>query len=163
MWDQQSKDKKIANEWININPELCNSPIELITQFVLFSNDVSNTRHNFCKKYSLTPSEFDIIATLYRVGEPNGLIAKELKERTFLPSSGALANRLDRLESKKLIKRHHDTQDKRSIIITLSVKGIALIEEITPLFFDSLSELFNTLSNSEKKDLQRLMEKLLLK
>ncbi|MFA0195164.1 MarR family winged helix-turn-helix transcriptional regulator [Vibrio sp. 10N.222.55.E8] len=151
--------KDIFREWIDINPNLSDIDVKLNTQFILFSNNIINTRCNFCKSYGLNTSEFDVIATLYRSGGKHELTAKELKERTLLPSSGALSNRVDRLESKGLTKRQHDTRDKRSVKIALTKSGLDLVQKIHPIFFDVMSEQFSNLSDDDKKSLINIMSK----
>ncbi len=119
--------KQVAEQWLSINQELDGNVIELVTLFVRFGTSLSDARSHFCKKHGLNPSEFDVLATLYRSGEPYELTAKALKEQTLLPSSGALSNRLERLEAKELVVRKHDLVDKRSVKISLSKQGLALV------------------------------------
>ncbi len=126
--------KQVAEQWLSINQELDGNVIELVTLFVRFGTSLSDTRSHFCKKHGLNPSEFDVLATLYRSGEPYELTAKALKEQTLLPSSGALSNRLERLEAKELVVRKHDLVDKRSVKISLSKQGLALVAAMGPEF-----------------------------
>ncbi|WP_261816312.1 MarR family winged helix-turn-helix transcriptional regulator [Vibrio gallicus] len=157
----KTKDELVASEWLSVNPELSKTSIELVTQFVRFSNQISSARHDFCKQYSLNPSEFDVLATLFRAGLPHELSAKELKDRTLLPSSGALSNRIDRLENKGLVVRRHDLVDKRGVKIRLSEQGISMVEKVSPLFFSVMSDHFIGLENEEQEQLKALMQKLL--
>ncbi len=126
--------KQVAEQWLSINQELDGNVIELVTLFVRFGTSLSDARSHFCKKHGLNPSEFDVLATLYRSGEPYELTAKALKEQTLLPSSGALSNRLERLEAKELVVRKHDLVDKRSVKISLSKQGLALVAAMSPSF-----------------------------
>ncbi len=69
----------------------------------------------------LTPSQFDIIATL---GNTCGMSCKELGERTLI-TKGTLTGVLDRLEEKGLITRVTQIEDRRSTLIKLTAAGEA--------------------------------------
>ena len=152
--------KQVAEQWLSINQELDGNVIELVTLFVRFGTSLSDTRSHFCKKHGLNPSEFDVLATLYRSGEPYELTAKELKEQTLLPSSGALSNRLERLEAKELVVRKHNLVDKRSVKISLSKQGLALVAAMGPEFFGEMATLFAALPNEQRQSLLSLMSSL---
>ena len=76
----------------------------------------------------LTPSQFDVIATL---GDGPGLTCTELSEATLV-TKGTLTGVLDRLQAKNLIQRDAVTGDGRCIRIRLTDKGQALFEKIFP-------------------------------
>ncbi|MCV3263410.1 MarR family transcriptional regulator [Vibrio harveyi] len=153
--------KQVAEQWLSINQELDGNVIELVTLFVRFGTSLSDARSHFCKKHGLNPSEFDVLATLYRSGEPYELTAKALKEQTLLPSSGALSNRLERLEAKELVVRKHDLVDKRSVKISLSKQGLALVAAMGNFeFFGEMATLFAALPNEQRQSLLSLMSSL---
>ena len=45
-------------------------------------------------------------------------------------TSGAITNRIDRLEAKGLVERVRDTGDRRSVRIRLTPRGLALVDEL---------------------------------
>lgn len=67
----------------------------------------------------LTPSQFDIIATL---GNTAGMTFKELGEKTLI-TKGTLTGVVDRLEEKGLVTRTMLKEDRRSTIVKLTRKG----------------------------------------
>ncbi len=73
----------------------------------------------------LTPSQFDVIATL---GDTDGLTCSELSARTLV-TKGTLTGVLDRLEAKGFILRDAVTGDRRCTKITLTGKGEALFRK----------------------------------
>ena len=79
------------------------------------------------ERTGLTPSQFDIIATL---GNTDGMSFKELGERTLI-TKGTLTGVVDRLEAKGLVVRVTLQQDRRSTIVRLTDKGH---EEFTRVF-----------------------------
>lgn len=67
----------------------------------------------------LTPSQFDIIATL---GDTPGMTFKELGEQTLI-TKGTLTGVVDRLEDKGLVKRVGLPQDGRCSVVMLTRAG----------------------------------------
>jgi MarR family 2-MHQ and catechol resistance regulon transcriptional repressor len=73
----------------------------------------------------LTPSQFDVIATL---GDTDGLTCSELSANTLV-TKGTLTGVLDRLAKKGLIRREAVPQDRRSVKIRLTDKGRSLFRK----------------------------------
>lgn len=77
------------------------------------------------KSMKLTPSQFDVIATL---GDTNGMTCAELSSATLV-TKGTLTGVLDRLVAKGLIRRDTVAGDRRCIRIQLTEKGDALFRK----------------------------------
>jgi DNA-binding MarR family transcriptional regulator len=71
------------------------------------------------RSYGLTPSQFDIIATL---GNTAGMSFKELGRKTLI-TKGTLTGVVDRLEAKGLVKRVALLEDRRSTVVKLTEQG----------------------------------------
>lgn len=101
-----------------------------------------DSRH--IKSLHLTPSQFDVIATL---GDTDGMTCAELSEATLV-TKGTLTGVLDRLVKKGLIKRETVSSDRRCTRIKLTDKGNTLfrkvfaahIAHLKPFFERALSE-----------------------
>lgn len=74
----------------------------------------------------LTPSQFDIIATL---GNTPGMTFKELGEKTLI-TKGTLTGVVDRLQEKGLVLRVTQLEDRRSTIVKLTKKGEAEFKRV---------------------------------
>ena len=72
----------------------------------------------------LTPSQFDIVATL---GNTPGMSFKELGEKTLI-TKGTLTGVVDRLEAQRLVRRSASAEDGRSMIVSLTPAGKRLFE-----------------------------------
>lgn len=108
----------------------------------------------------LTPSQFDIVATL---GNTEGMSFKELGEKTLI-TKGTLTGVVDRLEAKSLVRRIASPSDGRSQIVQLTRKGEALFARIFPAHRDHVGQAFTAFSQADldvmETELHRLREAL---
>ncbi|MBU2708368.1 MarR family transcriptional regulator [Zooshikella marina] len=105
----------------------------------------------------LKPGEFDVLASLRRSGEPFSLSPTQLYQSMLL-SSGAMTNRLDKLEEKGLIKRSHCSDDRRSVQVKLTNEGKALIDEAFQSHLSLQHDFIAGLSKSDQKSLNTLLK-----
>ncbi len=93
----------------------------LVEAYLAFSR--TDNRH--IRSMRLTPSQFDVIATL---GDTEGMTCSELSDATLV-TKGTLTGVLDRLEAKGLIRRERVAADRRATKIRLTAKGEALFRK----------------------------------
>jgi len=77
--------------------------------------------------HTLESWEFDVLATLRRSGPPYRLAPGQLTRATLV-TSGTMTNRVDRLVERGLVSRASDPDDRRSVLVTLSEAGRALVD-----------------------------------
>jgi DNA-binding MarR family transcriptional regulator len=97
----------------------------------------------------LTPSQFDIVATL---GNTPGLSFKALGEKTLI-TKGTLTGVVDRLEAQRLVRRSASPEDGRSMIVSLTPAGARLFDKTFAVHLDHLRQALGGLSPAQ---LQRL-------
>jgi DNA-binding MarR family transcriptional regulator len=90
------------------------------------------------RQVGLTPSQFDIIATL---GNTRGMTSKELGEKTLI-TKGTLTGVVDRLIAKNLVRRTPCEHDGRSQIVQLTEKGDAVFDAVFPAHLAYMSKVF---------------------
>jgi len=112
-------------------------------------------------EHGIDAGEFDVLATLSRAGAPYVLRPTELVQ-TLMISSGGLTDRLRRLEEQGLIMREASPGDGRSFLVKLSAKGKTLIDRAFAEDMRVEAELLACLSIAERKELARLLAKLLI-
>jgi MarR family transcriptional regulator, 2-MHQ and catechol-resistance regulon repressor len=111
----------------------------LVEAYLAF--ELIDNRH--IKSLRLTPSQFDVIATL---GDTDGLTCSELSARTLV-TKGTLTGVLDRLVAKGFIRRDSMKDDRRCVKIRLTQKGDKMFRDtfaahiafIKPFFERALS------------------------
>ena len=104
----------------------------------------------------ITPSQFDIIATL---GNTQGMPLKELGEKTLI-TKGTLTGVVDRLTDKKLVQRIASPSDGRSQTVQLTPQGEALFQHIFPAHLTHLQHAFVEFSPKELASLEKSLSHL---
>jgi MarR family transcriptional regulator, 2-MHQ and catechol-resistance regulon repressor len=108
------------------------------------------------RQLGLTPSQFDVIATL---GNTTGLSMGEIGEKTLI-TKGTLTGVIDRLEQKKIVQREIPPDNRRSVIVRLTPAGEALFEQVFPAHIAYIKERFERLECSELELLKVLLGRL---
>lgn len=108
------------------------------------------------RSLGLTPAQFDVIATL---GNTPGMPTRELGEKTLI-TKGTLTGVVDRLESKRLVRRVASQSDGRSQTVQLTKKGEALFKKVFPAHADYMAQAFNGFTEADYKKTEAVLRKL---
>jgi MarR family transcriptional regulator, transcriptional regulator for hemolysin len=104
--------------------------------FGLFTN---NTVKNIIRFLSFNMKEFDITpeqwTVLKRLAENDGINQKELAVKAE-KDQPTVTRILDILERKELISKQKNEEDRRSFILFITDKGLAVKDELTPFIED---------------------------
>lgn len=152
---------RIVSLWRNARPELDPSTTEVIGRIVRMEYFVTRRVLNDLARYDLNVGEFDVLAALRRSGAPFQLPPHQLQGMVLI-SSGGLTNRLNRLESNGLIARLPDPDDRRGVLVTLTKKGLTVVDEAVQYHLAAEAELLAPLNTEEREQMASLLRKLLL-
>ena len=109
----------------------------------------------------LDTAEFKALTTLSQSGPPFRSTPGRLAKRMEL-SSGAMTNRLDRLEQADLIRRLPDPEDRRSVVVELTADGKRVYEEAVGVQARKEALVASALTVAEKKQLNALLRRMML-
>jgi DNA-binding MarR family transcriptional regulator len=151
----------ILEQWQRERPDLDSSPIGVIGRISRLARELEARLEPVYKAHGLEPGWHDVLATLRRTGPPYQLRPTEFTDALMLTSSGT-TKRLDRLEHAGLITRAPDPADRRGTLITLTPKGLELIDDVTEAHLDNERNLLAALSEPEQRRLGYLLRKLRL-
>jgi DNA-binding MarR family transcriptional regulator len=101
----------------------------------------------------LTPSQFDVIATL---GDTDGLTCSELSAHTLV-TKGTLTGVLDRLAAKGLIRRDSVKDDRRRVKIRLTEKGNTMFRNTFAAHISFIRPFFERALNQKNADMARTL------
>jgi DNA-binding MarR family transcriptional regulator len=91
-------------------------------------------------------------AALLHNAASGGASPGQLMEAVGTDTAG-VSKLLDRLEVKGLIERRPNPSDRRSVMIELTERGLALVPELTPVFSQVARQLFDGFSDDEVANL----------
>lgn len=152
---------KAVEQWKRERPDLDVSPMAVLGRLNEASSLVARERlAPLFARFGLQAGEFDVLATLRRSGQPYALTPTALYEATMV-TSGAMTNRLDRLEKAGLIVRGPHPNDRRGIVVQLTDKGLALIDEALTAHVANEHEILAGLTVAEREKLAELLGKLI--
>lgn len=151
----------IQSQWTKEMPHLDTTPMGVIGRLSRISRHIDQYLQLNYSNFGLNGGEFDVLASLRRSGEPYQLTPTQLFNSLML-SSAAMTNRLDRLENADLIKRQPNPNDRRGVLVTLTTKGLALMDEAYPAHISHEKKMLAALSEREQAELMLLLRKLLI-
>ena len=151
----------IVEQWRRERPDLDSSPIGVVGRISRLARELEQRLEPVYREHGLEPGWHDVLATLRRTGPPYRLRPSEFTGALMLTSSGT-TKRLDRLEQAGLITRAPDPADRRGTLITLTPKGLELIDNVTEAHLDNERQLLASLSDTEQSRLADLLRKLQL-
>ena len=102
-----------------------------------------------------------MLAALVRSGLPHRLKPGDLVGALVL-SSGAVTNRIDRVEAAGLVERLPDPDDRRGTLVALTDKGRQVVDEAVVAHLANEERLLTALSARERAQLSDLLRKLLV-
>lgn len=94
----------VLSQWERECPNLDISPMSVASRLFRLHAFAARDVGRAFKRYNLHQGEFDVLATLYRTGAPHAMNPQKLVAALLL-TSGAMTNRLDRLEQAGLLAR----------------------------------------------------------
>ena len=123
----------------------------------VLSNKISSAiAGEYHRRFGLAITEWRVMAVL---GRFPGLSAREVTERTAMDKV-AVSRAVARLLERNLIQRGIHGDDRRRSVLTLSEDGFRVYDEVAPMVLECERQLLSPLSDEERAQLDRLIDKL---
>ena len=151
----------ILDQWSEERPELETDSLGVVIRITSLSRAFLRRATDALTPLDLELFEYDVLSALRRQGRPYALPATGLAKETGL-SSGAMTNRIDKLESRGFVTRQADKSDRRAVIVSLTSQGKQAIDNAIQLRLDAADESLQGLSARERGDLAALLRKVRL-
>ena len=151
----------VLRQWQDTRPDLDVSPLAILSRVMLLSKHIEKNRKMVLAPFGLDTWSFDVLASLRRQGEPFSLTPTELRRGSIL-TSGAMTNRIDRLEERSLVERVPNPHDRRAILVRLTAKGLELIDEAVIARLEGADNFASRLGEQDRDQLTHLLRKLLV-
>ncbi len=148
----------IVEQWGNERPDLDVSPIRIVGRISRLSRSIDQRLKSVFDEHGLEAWEYDLLASLRRNGAPYEMSAGQLLSSLMI-TSGAVTNRIDRMESRGLVERTKVPEDKRIVRVRLTKAGMRLIDATIEPHLDNERAILQHLSANEQRQLERLLRK----
>jgi DNA-binding MarR family transcriptional regulator len=150
----------LLEEWRRERPDLDASPVAILGRLHRISARLHRRVEAWLLPLGLTWESFSVILTLRRSGPPFALRPTDLYRESLL-TSGAMTNRIARVEKRGLVRRRRDPHDGRVAVVELTERGRQLADRATTIHFRALAETLCGLSDRDRDQLDAVLTKLL--
>ncbi|KIL06993.1 UNVERIFIED_ORG: MarR family transcriptional regulator [Clostridium botulinum] len=142
----------------NSNGNIFIDPLEVIAKMTTVSELANRINDEFYKQFKLTRIQFRTLYFLH-VFMKEGCSLSELSKKLRISKPSA-SNLIDRMVSSGLVTRISNSEDRRSIKILITSKGIKIIEQAINRDKDFRLQILNFLSNEERQTLYKILVKM---
>jgi len=150
---------QIIEQWQRERPDLDPAPMRLFGALAQAHMLTTPYINRVIARHGLVRGTFDVLSALRRAGPPFSLTPKQLAESLMLSGAG-MTSRLDRLEQLHLVARLPEPNDRRSLKIQLTQKGVRLIDEVIPQIVSAQWQLVSALGDRDTATLVDLLRRL---
>jgi DNA-binding MarR family transcriptional regulator len=151
----------ILEQWSEERPELNTASLGVVIRVMSLYRAFVRQADKALEPLDLELFEYDVLSALRRQGKPYALTATQLAKATGL-STGAMTNRVDKLEERTLVRRQRDKSDRRGVIVSLTTTGKRTIDDAIKLRLDAADESLRSISSKEQQQLAVLLRKVKL-
>lgn len=113
---------RLVTAWRRERPDLDVEPLEVLSRVSRLARHLDRARRLAFSEVGLEPWEFDVLTALRRAGAPYQLSPGALLTQTLV-TSGTMTNRIDRLAKKDLVERLPDPNDRRGVLVRLTLRA----------------------------------------
>ncbi|MFC5181391.1 MarR family winged helix-turn-helix transcriptional regulator [Actinomadura harenae] len=141
----------ILEQWARERPDLDTWAMGVNGRLARLRHRLQQANRDFYAEHGLENHEFDMLATLRRSGAPHRLTPGALLKASMV-TSGAITNRIDKLEAKGLVERVREAADRRSVFIRLTPRGLELIDGLMGPHVENVSRLLSALPPERREE-----------
>ncbi|MBI5440926.1 MAG: MarR family transcriptional regulator [Deltaproteobacteria bacterium] len=129
---------------------VCEEEARILKTYIRFmraAESVTARIHRKLPEHNLSFSQYGTLEALYHLGS---LCQRDIAAK-LLKSARNITMVVDNLETRGLVRRERDSQDRRFMHVHLTVQGRALFEEVFPSIKASILAEMGTLSDEERE------------
>lgn len=146
--------------WARELPELDLETEGIVQRIEKIERFVDRAMQETLDAFGLSHGEWKVLVNLRYAGPPYRGKPGRLAKRLDL-SSGAMTNRLDNMESRGLVRRLDDPDDRRGVLVELTDEGKQLWDAAVAAQAEKESVVGTALADPEKRELNELLRRLM--
>jgi DNA-binding MarR family transcriptional regulator len=151
----------LQEDWGEERPDLDSEAMGVVLRIQALAKILGDQVAERLQEFGLQWWQYDVMSSLRRQGKPYRMAATELAEASML-TSGAMTNRIDRLEQQGLVRRLRDRADRRRVLIELTDQGLERVEGATKARFEIASTALAHMDRKSRRQLSDLLRLLVL-
>lgn len=151
---------RMLDVWVREIPSLDRLTEGIVERIGILSRYFDHSMETTLAEFGLDRRTHRVLARLRYQGPPYRLSAGQLAEGMGL-SSGAMTNRLDRLEEAGLVRRLPDPDDRRGVLVEPTKAGHAAWDSATDTQAGREALIASALTKDEKQKLHSLLRRLM--
>ncbi len=145
---------EIIAAWQQVRPDLDPSSVGIVTRIWHLARVFGAERRQLLAAEGIDPALMDLLGALRRHGPPHALTTRELADLEGI-TPAAISQRLTRAERQGWITR--EPGPDRSVLVTLTTTGQAVVDEIAGAIFDHDDSLLAVLTPDRQRALAELL------
>ncbi|MEJ2336871.1 MAG: MarR family transcriptional regulator [Gemmatimonadales bacterium] len=153
---------QVAEKWRRERPDLDPSSLQVVGRVLRLAQLLKGELGRALGQFDLSVPGFSVLAALRREGAPYALTPTALSKAVSL-TSGAMTNRIDRLEKAGFVERVRSEVDRRSVLVRLTPAGQKKIDKALPAWFLGAESAVRLLDAREEQQMVRTLRKLCLR
>lgn len=151
---------ELIEAWARERADLDLGPVAVFSRISRLARHLDLARRAAFTAQHIESWEFDVLAALRRAGRPYELSPGRLLRETLV-TSGTMTNRVDRLTARGLVERYPDPDDRRGVIVRLTVDGKLAVDGAFGALLEAEKSLLTDLPPAEQEALAGLLRTLL--
>lgn len=145
---------KAAERYPSLDPTAAEAFLHLLRT----GDEVFDEESHFLARHHISQGRFTVLMLLNRcMNEPCTPAALADESRV---TRATMTGLIDTLEKDGLVIREADAGDRRTILVRLTKQGEAFLKGMLPDYFQCVSAIIQPLSENERKQLVRLLQKI---
>ncbi len=145
---------RAAERYPSLQPSACDAFLNLLRT----GDTVGGAEGQFLAQHGISQGRFTVLMLLNRCGEQPSTPA-ELADEAGV-TRATMTGLIDTLEKDDLVVREADAHDRRTVLVRLTAKAQTFMEGILPDYFEHVSATMRSLSEGERRQLVRLLQKI---
>ena len=119
--------ERVVEGWSQLKPDLDTNPYLVTGRISRIATHLQRRQEEVFGRFGLNRGEVGVLSALRMTGPPHVLSPTQLFRGLMLSSAG-MTSRLDRLESRGLVVRRPDPDDRRGILVELTPRGAEMVD-----------------------------------
>lgn len=151
---------ELIEAWARERTDLDLEPVAVFSRITRLARHLDLARREAFTEHAIESWEFDVLAALRRAGAPYELSPGRLLRETLV-TSGTMTNRVDRLTARGFVERYPDPDDRRGVIVRLTLEGKTAVDGAFEALLEAEQALLADLPARDQKKLAALLRTLL--